>query len=56
MRLKRQIAILVAAIVLTAAALAQTLPPGVYIAMNGQIFDPATCRKNHDSNCFEKTG
>lgn len=40
----------------TAVMAAQTLPPGVYIAMNGRIFDPATCRKNHENNCFEKIG
>lgn len=33
---------------------AQTLGPGVYIAMNGQIFDPAQSRKNRDQNRFEK--
>ena len=32
----------------------QTLPPGVYIAMNGQIFDPAKSRKNREKNCFER--
>ncbi len=32
---------------------AQTLPPGVYIAMNGQIFDPRTTRKNIEENRFE---
>ena len=31
----------------------QTLPPGVYIAMNGQIFDPLTTRKNVEENRFE---
>jgi len=34
----------------------QTLPPGVYIAINGQIFDPLTTRKNVTKNCFEKVG
>lgn len=34
----------------------QTLPPGVYIAINGQIFDPLTTRKNVVKNCFEKVG
>ncbi len=33
----------------------QTLSPGVYIAMNGQIFDPQTTRKNVELNRFEKT-
>lgn len=32
---------------------AQTLTEGVYIAMNGQIFDPATSRKNVEMNRFE---
>lgn len=33
---------------------AQVLPPGVYIAMNGRIFDPARTRKNREMNCFEE--
>jgi len=33
---------------------AQTLPPGVYIAMNGQIFDPKSTRKNVEENRFEQ--
>lgn len=32
---------------------AQTLAPGVYIAMNGCIFDPAASRKNIEMNRFE---
>ena len=36
-----------------AVAAAQTLPPGVYIAMNGRIFDPSHSRKNVACNCFE---
>jgi len=32
---------------------AQTLAEGVYIAMNGQLFDPATTRKNVEMNRFE---
>ena len=32
---------------------AQTLAAGVYIAMNGQIFDPETTRKNVELNRFE---
>lgn len=36
-----------------AAGAAQTLPPGVYIAMSGRIFNPAHCRKNAAANCFE---
>ncbi len=31
----------------------QTLPPGVYIAMNGKIFDPEHSTKNVDQNRFE---
>jgi L-asparaginase len=31
----------------------QTLPPGVYIAMNGRIFDPRRARKNAEQNRFE---
>ena len=33
---------------------AQTLPSGVYIAMNGHIFDPLTTLKNVEENRFEK--
>lgn len=32
---------------------AQTLPPGVYIVINGRVFDPNQCRKNRERNCFE---
>lgn len=32
---------------------AQTLPPGVYIAMNGRVWDPAHVRKNRFENRFE---
>lgn len=32
----------------------QTLPPGVYIAMNGRIFDPEHARKNAVLNRFEE--
>ena len=32
---------------------AQTLAPGVYIAMNGRIFDPMRARKNVELNRFE---
>ena len=32
----------------------QTLPTGVYIAMNGQIFDPHQVRKNVALNRFER--
>lgn len=31
----------------------QSLAPGVYIAMNGRIWDPAKVRKNVDANRFE---
>lgn len=34
----------------------QTLPPGVYIAMNGRIFNPDTARKNVAENRFETSG
>jgi L-asparaginase len=30
------------------------LTTGVYIAMNGRIFDPARSRKNVANNCFEE--
>ena len=32
----------------------QTLPAGVYIAMNGRIFDPRKARKNVAENRFEE--
>ena len=31
-----------------------SLPNGVYIAMNGRIFDPFKCRKNRDRRMFEE--
>ena len=31
----------------------QALPEGVYIAMNGRIWDPLKVRKNRDANRFE---
>jgi L-asparaginase len=31
----------------------QTLGDGVYIAMNGRVWDPSTVRKNRDANRFE---
>ena len=34
---------------------AQILPEGVYIVMNGQVFDPEHCRKNVVEGRFEKT-
>jgi len=36
-----------------ALAAVQTLPPGVYIAMNGRIFTPDRVRKNREANHFE---
>ena len=33
---------------------AQALPDGVYIAMNGRIWDPLRVRKNRDANRFEQ--
>ena len=40
----------------TAIGAALCLPPGVYIAMNGRIFDPARSRKNREQNRFETVG
>lgn len=37
-----------------AIAAVQVLPHGVYITMNGQIFDPFSAQKNVDMNRFEK--
>jgi L-asparaginase len=37
-----------------AIAAVQALKPGVYIAMNGRIFDPEKARKNIDLNRFEE--
>jgi L-asparaginase len=31
----------------------QALPPGVYLAMNGQVFDPAQVRKNRERKRFD---
>ena len=36
-----------------ALAAVQAMPPGVYIAMNGRIFDPDSVRKNLEANRFE---
>ena len=36
-----------------AMAAVQTLPPGVYVAMNGRVFDAGKVRKNRDENRFE---
>jgi len=33
----------------------QTLPPGVYITMNGRVFDWDKVRKNRDTGVFEAT-
>ena len=38
-----------------ASAAVQLLPPGVYIAMNGRIFDPQRVRKNRSLGSFETT-
>jgi len=32
----------------------QSLPKGVYLAMNGRVFDPDRVRKNRDANRFEE--
>ena len=40
----------------TAVGAVQSLPPGVYIAMNGRIWNPAKVRKNVDANRFEALG
>lgn len=37
----------------TAVGAVQSLPPGVYIAMNGRVWDPEKVRKNPDANRFE---
>ena len=39
----------------SALSLAQVLPPGVYIAMNGQHFAWDRVRKNRETGVFEKT-
>jgi L-asparaginase len=36
-----------------AVAAVQTLPPGVYIAMSGQVFEAGKVRKNRKENRFE---
>ena len=38
-----------------ALAAAQIAPPGVYIYMNGRVFDARKVRKNRDRNRFEDT-
>jgi L-asparaginase len=37
-----------------AVAAAQVAPPGVYIAMSGQVFTAGEVRKNREENRFEK--
>lgn len=37
----------------TAVGAVQSLPPGVYIAMNGRIWNPGKVRKNVEANRFE---
>ncbi len=37
-----------------ALACVQILPPGVYLAMNGRVFDPAHVRKNQELDRFEE--
>ena len=32
----------------------QCLPPGVYLAMNGRVFDPRRVRKNRERHAFEE--
>ncbi len=39
-----------------ALAAVQLLPPGVYIAMNGRVFDPARVRKDREHNRFVEIG
>ncbi len=36
-----------------AVATAQMMPPGIYVAMNGQVFDPLHARKNVACHRFE---
>ncbi|MEM8556527.1 MAG: asparaginase domain-containing protein [Bacteroidota bacterium] len=38
-----------------AVAAVQTLPPGVYVAMNGHVFPASAVRKNRAANRFEPT-
>jgi len=37
-----------------AVAAVQTAPPGVYVAMSGQVFEAGQVRKNRDKNRFEE--
>jgi L-asparaginase len=38
----------------SALAAVQCLPPGVYITINGRIFNPLKAQKNREKNCFEE--
>lgn len=38
----------------SAVVVAQTMPPGVYIVMNGRAFDARKVRKNREMNRFEE--
>src|ERR1044071_3907734 len=38
----------------SALAFVQTLPPGVYVAMNGRYFDATNVRKNKETGMFEE--
>jgi L-asparaginase len=38
----------------TAIGAVQSLAHGVYIVMNGRVFDPLKTRKNVKENCFEE--
>jgi len=37
-----------------AVAAVQTVKPGVYLAISGQVFEAGKVRKNREENCFEK--
>ncbi|MDP3393868.1 MAG: asparaginase domain-containing protein [Sediminibacterium sp.] len=37
-----------------AIAFAQTLPPGIYVAMNGRVFKAGNVRKNKETGLFEE--
>ena len=39
----------------SALSFVQVLPPGVYVAMNGQHFPWNACRKNRETGVFERT-
>ncbi len=38
----------------SALAFAQTLPPGIYVAMNGKYFNAGNVRKNRETGSFEE--